>query len=159
LSGTDVKANVAKPWVLRIGGLVAGLTLTACGTGPAGSDGPAPSTTAPTSAAGTRSTTTLRSGVEGTLRASPTCPVQRADQPCAARPVDTDVRVIRGDGTVAARTHSGADGRFRVDVTPGRYRLEADHLSGPGRGCTPVDVVVEAGGFTHADIECDTGIR
>jgi hypothetical protein len=66
---------------------------------------------------------------------------------------------MRADGTLAAQTHSGADGRFRVDVAPGHYRLEADYPSGPGRGCTAVDVVVEAGGFTHADIDCDTGIR
>jgi hypothetical protein len=99
------------------------------------------------------------SGVEGTVSASPTCPVERVDQPCPPRAVETDVRVMRADGTLAAQTHSGADGRFRVDVAPGHYRLEADYPSGPGRGCTPVDVVVEPGGFTHADIDCDTGIR
>src|SRR5438309_9747403 len=99
------------------------------------------------------------SGVEGTVSASPTCPVERVDQPCPPRPVETDVRVMRGDGTVAAQTHSGADGRFRVDVAPGRYRLEADYPSGPGRGCPPVVVVVEAGGVTHADIDCDARIR
>ena len=66
---------------------------------------------------------------------------------------------MRADGTVAAHANSDADGRFRVDAPLGRYRLEADYPSGPGRGCTPVDVVVDAGGFTHADIDCDTGIR
>jgi len=69
------------------------------------------------------------------------------------------VRVVRGDGTVAARGHSGTDGRFRVEVAPGRYRLEADYPAGPGRGCTPVDVAVEQGRLTHADVDCDTGIR
>ena len=93
------------------------------------------------------------------MSASPTCPVERIDQPCPPRPVETDVRVVRADGTVAAQAHSGTDGRFRVEAAPGRYRLEADYPSGPGRGCTPVDIAVEAGRFTHADIDCDTGIR
>ena len=69
------------------------------------------------------------------------------------------MRVLRGDGTVASRGPSGSDGRFRVEVFPGRYRLEADFPEGPGRGCTPVDVAVEQGRFTRADVDCDTGIR
>jgi hypothetical protein len=66
---------------------------------------------------------------------------------------------MRADGSIAARGHSGSDGRFRIEVPTARYRLEADYPEGPGRGCTPVDVAVGVGGFTHADIECDTGIR
>jgi hypothetical protein len=60
---------------------------------------------------------------------------------------------------VAARGRSAADGTFRLGAAPGRYRLEADYPSGPGRGCTSADVVVEPERFTHADVDCDTGIR
>jgi len=126
--------------------LLAGLILTACGAGRGNSGTPTTSTT-------------VGSGVEGMVSASPTCPVERADQPCPPRPVQTEVRVVRGDGSVAARGHSGTDGKFRVEVSAGHYRLEADYPSGPGRGCSAVDVTVEAGRFTHADIDCDTGIR
>ena len=97
--------------------------------------------------------------MQGTVSASPTCPVERVDQPCPPRSIQTEVRVVRGDGTVAARAPSGTDGRFRIDVAPGRYRLEADYPGGPGRECTPVDVASEKGVFTHADVDCDTGIR
>lgn len=146
-------------WVLRVA-LVAGLALTACGTGlRGGSGGPTPSSTSTAGDSSTTSTSTGGLGVEGTVSASPTCPVERADQPCPPRPVQTEVRVVRADGSVAAQASSGADGRFRVEVSPGRYRLEADYPSGPGRGCTPVDIVVEAGRFTQADIDCDIGIR
>jgi hypothetical protein len=143
-------------------GLVAGVALSACGGGPDDSGGRS-TTTATTSPGQSSSTTTSSapagSGVAGTVTASPTCPVERVDQPCPPRPVETDVRVMRADGSIAARGRSGTDGRFRIEVPPARYRLEADYPEGPGRGCTPVDVAVDVGGFTHADIDCDTGIR
>jgi hypothetical protein len=154
----DVKADVANQRVLRIGALVAGLALTACGSGPAGSGGP-PSSTATGAGETTTSTAAAGAGVEGTVSASPTCPVERADQPCPARPVQTELRLVRADGSVAARGRSGTDGRFRIEVAPARYRLEADDPGGAGRGCTPVGVAVEPGRYNHADIDCDTGIR
>jgi hypothetical protein len=99
-----------------------------------------------------------QSGVEGRVTAGPTCPVQRADQPCPDQPVETTVRLLRKDGSVAATGKSDADGSFRLGVAPGNYRLVADWPSRAG-GCAPVDVTVEQGRFTHADVSCDTGIR
>jgi len=145
------------------GALVVGLTLAACGgRGASGGTNPSSSTTGGTGDSSTTSTTSAKavgSGVEGVVSASPTCPVERVDQPCPPRPVQTEVRVVRGDGTVAARGDSGTDGQFRIEVVPSRYRLEADYPGGPGRGCTPMDVAVEKDRFTHADVDCDTGIR
>ena len=125
--------------VLRLA-LICGLALGACGTGPG-------------------ATSTAGWEVAGTVSASPTCPVERADQPCPPRPVQTEVRAVRADGSVAARARSGADGRFRLEVPAGRYRLQADYPSGPGGGCAPVDIVVESRALDHVDIDCDTGIR
>jgi hypothetical protein len=68
------------------------------------------------------------------------------------------VRLLRKDGSVAATGKSGPDGGFRVAVAPGRYRLVADWPSRVG-GCARVEVTVERGRFTHADVSCDTGIR
>jgi hypothetical protein len=45
-----------------------------------------------------------------------------------------------------------------MTAPPAAYRLEADWPAGAG-GCAPVDVTVERGRFTHADVTCDTGIR
>jgi hypothetical protein len=98
------------------------------------------------------------SGVEGRVTAGPTCPVQRADQPCADKPVETTLRLLRKDGSVAATGRSAADGTFKMTAVPGSYRLVADWPSRVG-GCAPVDVTVENGRFTHADLSCDTGIR
>ena len=140
--------------------LIWGLVLGACGTGPgAGSGGPGPSSSTTAGAPSTTATSSNGSQVAGTVSASPTCPVERADQPCPPRPVQTEVRAVRADGSVAARAGSGADGRFRLELPAGRYRLEADYPTGPGGGCTPVDIVVESQPLDHADIDCDTGIR
>jgi hypothetical protein len=84
--------------------------------------------------------------------------VQRADQPCPDRPVETTLRLLRQDGSVAASTQSAADGSFRLAAAPGDYRLVAEWPSTAG-GCAPVDVTVERGRVSHADVSCDTGIR
>jgi hypothetical protein len=98
------------------------------------------------------------SGVAGRVTAGPTCPVERPDAPCADRPMETTLRLVRKDGTVAATDRSFSDGSFRIIAPPGRYRLEADWPSRTG-GCGPVEVTVEYGRFTDADVSCDTGIR
>jgi len=84
--------------------------------------------------------------------------VQRADDPCADKPVETTMRLLREDGSVAATGKSAPDGTFRIPVAPGTYTVVADWPSRVG-GCSPVDVTVEQGRFTHADVSCDTGIR
>jgi hypothetical protein len=99
-----------------------------------------------------------KSGVEGKVTAGPTCPVERPDEPCPPRPVETDLQLRRADGTQAATGRSDSDGRFRIDAPAGRYTLTADYPPGPG-GCSPVEVRVERGQYTPADIDCDTGIR
>ena len=95
-------------------------------------------------------------GVEGRVTAGPTCPVARPDQPCT-RPVDAPVHVVRSDGSEAATGHSDADGRFRIAAPAGHYDLVVDFSGPSGRCSAPIDVAPRA--YTHADVECDTGIR
>jgi hypothetical protein len=101
---------------------------------------------------------TAASGVEGHVTAGPTCPVVRPDQPCPDRPVETKVRLLRADGSIAAKGQSDQDGAFRIAAPAGHYDLVADY-SGPNPQCGPVPVDVRNGRFTHADLQCDTGIR
>jgi hypothetical protein len=98
------------------------------------------------------------SGVAGRVTAGPTCPVERPDKPCADKPVETTLRLVRKDGSVAASGKSYSDGSFRMIVPHGNYRLEADWPSKVG-GCAPVEVTVDPGTFAYADVRCDTGIR
>ena len=98
------------------------------------------------------------SGVTGRVTAGPTCPVERPDEPCADKPVETTLHLLRKDGSVAATGKSSSDGSFRMIVAPGSYRLVADWPSRIG-GCGPVEVTVEYGRFTYTEVSCDTGIR
>jgi hypothetical protein len=96
--------------------------------------------------------------VAGRVTAGPTCPVERPDQPCPDQPVETTLRLLAKDGSVAATGKSGPDGSFWIAAAPGSYRLVADWPSRVG-GCGPVEVTVGYGWFTSADVSCDTGIR
>jgi len=115
-----------------------------------------PSTTG--QAAGAFAPSPCASGVAGRVTAGPTCPVERPDQPCADKPVETTLRLLRKDGSVAASEKSFADGSFRIIAPPGSYRLVADWPS-PIGGCGPVEVTVEYGRFNYVEVSCDTGIR
>src|SRR5436309_13319961 len=62
-------------------------------------------------------------GIQGTVQAGPTCPVERINSPCPPRPLAATVVVRDGSGAEVTRCHSGVDGRFKVDLAPGRYTL------------------------------------
>jgi hypothetical protein len=63
-------------------------------------------------------------------------------------------------GHEVARTHSGADGHFTVDVAPGTYtvvglNIGSSMLPRP----IPTTVTVIAGSYTIVSVEYDSGIR
>lgn len=97
-------------------------------------------------------------GAYGTVTAGPTCPVERAGQPCPPRPVSARIDAHAADGRVAASTQSGADGSYRIGLTPGNYTLVVVTGSTYPR-CPDTPVSVAPGAATRADISCDTGIR
>jgi hypothetical protein len=64
----------------------------------------------------------------------------------------------RPDRGVVKRFRSRANGTFRVDLAPGRYRLIPRPPPGPGRA-DPVNVKVRPHRFTRKDITYDSGLR
>jgi hypothetical protein len=98
------------------------------------------------------------SSVQGRITAGPACPAQRRDQPCPDKPLEVTVRLSRADGSEAARTRSGRDGRFSIDVAPGQFQLDVVG-GGPLPRCPRVPVRVARGATARADLRCDTGIR
>jgi len=99
-------------------------------------------------------------GIQGVVESSPTCPVERINSPCPPRPLAATVVVRDAAGHEAARTKSGADGHFKVDVAPGTYtvvglNINSSMLPRP----IPTTVTVTAGSYVSVNVEYDSGIR
>ena len=125
--------------------LIASITLTialaACGAQPA--QPPQPGT-----------------GIQGVVQVGPTCPVERIDSPCPPHPLAATIVVRDASGAEVTRFHSGADGRFRVDLRPGTYTLVGLSIgSGMLPRPIPTSVTVTSGTYTSVNVEYDSGIR
>jgi hypothetical protein len=97
-------------------------------------------------------------GAYGYVTAGPTCPVERAEQPCPPRPVIAQIEARNSAGSLVAAGQSDAAGRYSLGLQPGRYTLTVSTAEIFPR-CPVVDVTVGEGAPTRADISCDTGIR
>jgi len=122
--------------------IIVTLALAACGA-PAASPTPPPGT-----------------GIQGVVQVGPTCPVERINSPCPPRPLAATVVVRDAAGHEVARTHSGADGHFNVDVPPGTYtvvglNVGSSMLPRP----IPTTVTVTSGRYATVNVEYDSGIR
>jgi hypothetical protein len=95
------------------------------------------------------------SGVVGLVRAWPCRPVERAgDPPCPGH--EGELRVLRPDLSLVLVTHADKNGRFRVELPPGRYLFDpGDGGVAEGRGHT----TVREGAFTPVEVTYDTGLR
>ncbi len=103
--------------------------------------------------------TATASGIDALVVLGPTCPVQRADEPCHDRPYQVSFRIIdRASGRAVATARSDADGRLHLPLAPGEYTIEPI-LETPLPHASPVDVTVEPGRFTEVTITFDSGIR
>ncbi|HEX6008571.1 MAG TPA: carboxypeptidase-like regulatory domain-containing protein [Actinomycetota bacterium] len=102
----------------------------------------------------------LSSGVRGQVLLGPTCPVVQEGNPCPDEPLGgVEVRALAAGGAIAEAT-SGEDGRFELELPPGRYMLEAVvDPDGPGMFAKPVAVTVTAGAFVEVVVPVDSGIR
>jgi len=97
------------------------------------------------------------SGIEGIATIGPTCPVERADSPCPDRPYEARITFWRG-GALVAETRSAADGRFRVALPPGTYRVVGESEATIPHAVEQTVTVAE-GRWSALDIRYDSGIR
>jgi hypothetical protein len=128
--------------MVTVAALLAALLLAACGRSTSSTLPPVP-----------------KSGVDLITSAGPTCPVQGISQACS-RPLSARVVVRAGSGAVVTTVQTGGDGKARVPLSPGTYRLEPQGLgTSLPRAPFPSMVTVTADTFTTVRITYDTGIR
>jgi hypothetical protein len=87
----------------------------------------------------------------------PASPLQRQGDPGEA-PYSARILVRRATGRTVAEVVSAADGRFSVDLAPGRYVLEPQSTGHPPYAA-PQEVTVEPHRFTDVTVRYDSGIR
>jgi hypothetical protein len=121
--------------------LIVALGLAACGTAPAST--PPPGT-----------------GIQGVVQSGPACPVEQINSPCPPHPLAATVVVRDANGHEVARTHSGSDGRFKIDVAPGTYTIVGLNIgSSMLPRPIPTTVTVTSGTYATVNVEYDSGIR
>jgi len=99
-------------------------------------------------------------GIAGTTMLVGGCPVPM-EKPCPARPVSTMLSIldVHTDATVTTVT-SGKDGRFRVDLAPGRYLVRPARPTGPLMSrIAPVTADVHEGAYTTVTLTFQANIE
>jgi hypothetical protein len=117
-------------------------------------------------AAETSTPTTGTSGTQGTLSgdvvAGPTCPVERAEDPCPPKAVpNREVEILGANGAVVATAMTDSKGHFSVALAPGTYVVTVPIKQGliGMRQTSDVKASVTAGQVTTVKVMLDTGIR
>jgi hypothetical protein len=100
-------------------------------------------------------------GVNGVTNVDAGCPPSPDATPCPHQPLAAQLRFIRQDvDAPEVQIRTGDDGTFSVELSPGRYRVEPDNLTGaPYPDAHPRTVEVSAGQFTTITVTFDSGVR
>ncbi|GAG18668.1 unnamed protein product [marine sediment metagenome] len=103
---------------------------------------------------------TFDSGVEGYVWIGPTCPVVIVGTECPDRPFEAELTVTYIEGKLVVRSKSGADGFFRILLSPGSYVLVPERLNPNAPPFVqPIPFDVNPGSFTHLEITYASGMR
>jgi hypothetical protein len=101
------------------------------------------------------------SGIEGRAVISPAHPGPVRDGETDTAPFKTALVISRAsDGAVVARLETGSDGRFRVALPPGTYKVGPPLGTGQRLPRASEEIVnVVPGKFAHVTISFDSGMR
>jgi hypothetical protein len=99
-----------------------------------------------------------RSGLRGIVMRGPVMPVCIVGQPCDEPAANVRLVFLR-DGKPVATARTVRDGRYRVALRPGIYRVRTLPRPSIGRGIEPQRVQVPRARFARVDFSIDTGIR
>ena len=100
----------------------------------------------------------METGVEGTITISPSHPGPTRENEPNAAPLPNLSFTVENEGGVIASFATDEQGRFRVSLKPGHYKVS---VKGENRirRCGPFEVDVAASGMTTVQWRCDSGMR
>jgi hypothetical protein len=101
-----------------------------------------------------------QSGIEGLVSVSPWHPGPvRVDEP-VSKPLANATFVVQTEAnTVATEFTTDGQGRFRVSLPPGRYKVSLKGKKGGVGKYGPFEVNVAADKMTSVQWQCDSGMR
>ena len=106
---------------------------------------------------------TPKGTLQGQVTIGPICPVERPDQPCLPTPETYAARkvlVYGPDGTTLVETVPlNQTGYYRVQLDPGTYVVDINHVGIDRSSDVPRTVTIHSGETITLDIAIDTGIR
>jgi hypothetical protein len=91
--------------------------------------------------------------LHGTVTIGPTMPVCRTGTPCSKPGSNVVLTFSRAGKSVSVKTDTA--GRYRVRLTPGRWRVRAN----VGMRLLPIEILVPRVATSRRDFAIDTGIR
>jgi hypothetical protein len=109
------------------------------------------------SADGQGEKTMATSGIEGQVSFGPTSPLARPGIP-NYRPMQARITVLTAEGKVIGQFETDADGRFRMEISPGSYTLHPEPSGGHDR-VADRRVTVPVGEMVKVGINYDSGMR
>ncbi len=105
----------------------------------------------PTPASGT--------GVEGVLTIGPTHGGPVREGVSSSRPLARAAFLVQQEDRTVATFETDEQGRFRVTLPPGKYRVTRQEAPRRIGSCGPFSFEVRAGKWTKVEWDCDTGMR
>jgi hypothetical protein len=98
-------------------------------------------------------------GIEGTIVTSPAHGgPSRLGEDNVAPMAATAFLVETPAGKITTFT-TDAQGKFKVELPPGKYTIRIQQPMMKGRGCSLADIEVTAGSFKKVRLDCDSGMR
>jgi len=101
----------------------------------------------------------VETGIEGLITISPTQPGPiRADSP-GSKPLTNAAFVVENEKGEVASFTTNDQGRFRISLPPGHYKVSIKGKKGGIGHFGPFEVDVVPGKMANVQWECDSGIR
>jgi hypothetical protein len=97
-------------------------------------------------------------GLRGVVMRGPVMPVCVVERPCDEPASNVKLMFLRSGKTVAS-VRTGSDGRYRVRLAPGAYRVRVPGWPAIGSVVKPQTVRVPPGRYARVNFSIDTGIR